>query len=378
MSKFLSPEPPIDKKEVNLPETLVSNQGTLSSVRQRNLEATRDHSSNSENKQTENKDSSLKQSRVKELDSFLSTLYQALLIFNFVQSGYVILFFLISKSPSLLISALLGSAQWFTAFNGLRKRDFGKMKNAFNFMKLYLIYQGFAVLIPLMRDGTEFEWPRNGYSDIKALYNDLLSFDFFSIIAILLTVRFRNILKTVGSNEKNEQIDPLAKLNSWRYTIYKYWLVIYFCWILKNLVEDVCEQKLLSHIRDVLALMASDIGFFIQVLSSIAFVIFNGLRIPFVFGAIRNKDLRKIRTAIKISILGFVLNSFFEICSDIIMLHEGRRPDGYLIVSFKFEIHIIWWLVLTRLLTSVGHYLLFIYGSYRIQSILTASEKKSS
>jgi len=185
----------------------------------------------------------------KELSSIFSFFYGAMLVVNILGSGFGLIGMIGSGSQGLGFDKFaFFVVGWFLAlcviaFMGLWNKDLGKVEKAFTMMKIYFplyIISALGRLFEAMAAQQRYR-TRNRNSVPEALVAGVMGLVFFTLLVFLPTRKVRNTWNVTPEEEEirkeeAQDLDPIEKLDSLKFTIFKYVLLISFCLDLKTLV----------------------------------------------------------------------------------------------------------------------------------------------
>jgi len=297
--------------------------------------------------QNNNQDSALKQSGFYKFNMITQVLIQGMEISKIGMFGFALGDSLTSICA--VIQAIYGV---YGAFDGSLKH----MERALMLMKIYIGLRVFGILVTLLSSG---------------FWNQVIPLSLWILFIFYPTIKERNRLKSLSPShdeERNNDADPIEKLNSWKFQLYKYWLLIASCLMIRFMISSLWEEQEEIEVR-------SEI--FNWIIGGIGLFVVFGLLPSFVlaFEGIRKKDLVQIVRAIRLMKVFVVLLFVAQYCDAYgfvkkpapKFLKDLPRSNPHVDPFVQF--------LLAASFNSVIFCLLFMYGAYQVRDILEKHQR---
>jgi len=299
--------------------------------------------------QNNNQDSALKQSGFYKFNMITQVLIQGMEISKIGMFGFALGDSLTSICA--VIQAIYGV---YGAFEGSLKH----IERALMLMKIYVCLRVLRILVTFHFDG---------------FWNQAVPLSLWILFIFYPTIKERNRLKSLSPShdeERNNDADPIEKLNSWKFQLYKYWLLMASCLIIRFTISSLWTEPEIEEIE-----VKSEIVVWI-VIGFGLFMVF-GLLPSFLlaFEGIRKKDLVKIVGAIQLMKLFVVLLFVYQYCD---AYGFEKKPTPKFMEDFSRSNPHVDPFVLFLLevgFNSLMFYLLFMYGAYQVRDILEKHQR---
>ena len=305
------------------------------------------------------------QSQLEGLNPNFEAFYRAVLMITMLVSTCALLWTLFTSNPETkatpldgldLLLICLAVIQSIFAYQGFTKRDLQGIENAFNIMKITLLYAGTYLaykLISTMKENQDKERSL----DYGVLIYGILMIGLYVLLMFLPTRKVRNIFKlALLEEEKKLKKEGIEQLDSTTFMLFKYGHLIAACLEVKLLIFGLVED--FSNGAEILEKMISEWSFFAFMVKGysldLLWIFFNF----FVFEGIRRKNLKKIEISTKL--ITIYLISFFSLNIlegiDLVWKHEKSFSKFY-----QEQANFI-----------VCFFALFSFGAFRARRILRA------
>jgi len=333
----------------------------------------------------------LLQNKIKELDSCFSIFYKVILALFIWISALGIIFMIFEGLDGLGFDKFAAlSAGWllvqcFFAFSGVRRRDLRKISIAFSMMKWYYLLLGLTFVNEEAKAHKKSSRRQEEGSASKRLLGIAIISILYTITLFLPTWKVRNFLKTLPdgyNNAKEEEIrkeqaqgpDPIERLDSLWFTMYRYGLLLSICVQVKILVSDGLED------------FSDGPRFFNKISAQSSFLVTSIIRyfavpLRFVFmcltfEGIRRKNLEKVLAAIKLMKVMMVAELLLQAMKGMVLSREGKFMEEDKKILEALEIDSLPLLfVFGMVLIGLTYYFVYIYVALKVRNILKAHQE---
>jgi len=294
------------------------------------------------------------------------------------------------------------------AFSGARKENIEKIERALMLTYICLVMLIISSVSEAFEDLKEFKKFKDQSGDLKEfkklkdqsedlgaafyfaiIFSDIIQIFLFLLFVTLPTIKARNRIRALSPSNQNsegvvsdEMNDPIEKLSSWKFIIYKYWILAAFCWTMKDIGGII--YKYFSDGASVFERLTSDKAYLVSHLLrgwvvNVIFLVFLFL----VFEGIRRKNLDKILRAIKLMKINCVIQ-FIEYCSSFYLNNASEaieksfegKPEDQLELFHKVG-GIYWVFFIGMLCMFLAYYIAYFYGACKVRNILKDHKKAS-
>jgi len=354
------------------------------------------NSSSSTQSETKSENMNQKKPQQKGMKSCFGTCYKIWMFYQTLESGFGLLgIFIImistqefDKSYSMILACNL--VQSIFALSGARRESIEKIERALMLMYVGLVMIILSCLGEAFEGLKEFKKLTTQPEDLGAnfylvlILSNLFGIAYYLLLIILPTIKARNRIRASSPSQQNQEIvvsddmnDPIEKLSSWKYTVYKYWVLIALCWTVKDIGQVI--YKYFSNGASVFKKLRSDrsyqIEHFTSWLDNILFLAILFL----VFEGIRRKNLAKLLRAIKLMKILCVIEliqycSFFYF-SDVSGIFEKQYENNPEHLELFRKMGTFWVGFFGMLLVLVRFYIGYFYGACKVRNILKDHKK---
>jgi len=252
-----------------------------------------------------------------------------------------------------LLTCICGLVQAIYGVYGAFDQSLKHMERALLLMKIYVCERAFIILVT---------FPFEGF------WNQMIPLGLWILFILLPTIQERNRLKSLSESQRNDGPDPIEKLDSWKYTVYKYWLLIAFCMFIKVTISGESEEVEMPPLTSEIATWVDGGAGMLASLSFIAFLVF-------AFEGIRRKHLANIVKAVRLIELFIVLLCVHNFCNTYFSVEKSVPKLLKEFPASSRQIGPFFSFLLDAGLDSFMFYLLFMYGAYQVRDILKEHER---
>jgi len=354
------------------------------------------NSSSSTQSETKSENTNQKKPQQKGMKSCFGTCYKVWMFLQILGSGFGLLgTFVVMISTQefekshcmILVCSLVQSV---FALSGARRESIEKIERALILMYVGLVMTILTYLGEAFEDLKEFKKLTTQREDLGANFYLFLILSNFAGVAyyllsiILPTIKARNRIRASSPSHQNQEVvvsddmnDPIEKLSSWKYIVYKYWVLIALCWTVTNI-----GQVIYSYFSDgasVFEKLRSDRSYQIEHFTSwLVNILF--LAILFlVFEGIRRKNLAKLLRAIKLMKILCVIEliqhcsfPYFNDVSEIFEKHYENNPEH---LELFRKMGTFWVGFFGVFLILARFYIGYFYGACKVRNILKDHKK---